>query len=117
MEYREITPQQQVANRFRRNVRGFLSGGLLRRPDVLRRLPYVFITLLLMLFLIASGYRTQRINRRYIQLSNEVKELRTKSLSINEMRMTATRQSEIIKRLQEAGIELQESVVPPQVVE
>jgi hypothetical protein len=105
------------SDRFRRNVRGFMSGGLLRRPDVLRKLPYVFFILLLMLLYIAGGYYTQHLNRRYIRLTDQVKELRTKSLSINEMRMTATRQSEIIERLRQSGIEMQESVVPPQVVE
>ena len=111
------TNENIPTGRFRRNVRTFLSGGLLRRPDVLKKLPYVFFVLLLMLLYIANGYYTQKLNRRYTQLNNEVKELRTKSLSINEMRMTATRQSEIIQRLKEAGIDLQESVVPPQVVE
>ncbi len=109
--------EKKSFGRFRRNLRVFLSGSLLRRPDVLRKLPYVFFILLLMLLYIATGYYTQQLNRRYAQLNNEVKELRTKSLSINEMRMTATRQSEIIKRLQEAGIDLRESVTPPQVVE
>lgn len=103
--------------RLRRNVRGLMSGGLLRRPDVLRKLPYVFFVLLLMLLYIANGYYTQQLNRRYTRLGDEVKELRTHSLSINEMRMTATRQSEIIRRLEAAGIELRESVVPPRVVE
>jgi len=103
--------------RLRRNVRGLMSGGLLRRPDVLRKLPYVFFILLLMLLYIANGYYTQQLNRRYTRLNDEVKELRTQSLSINERRMTATRQSEIIRRLDAAGIELHESVVPPRVVE
>ncbi len=112
-----MAEEEKDSGRLRRNFRGFMSGGLLRRPNVLRKLPYVFFVLLLMLLYIAGGYHTQQLNRRYIRLNNEVKELRTKSLSINEMRMTATRQSEIIERLRQAGIELEESVVPPRIAE
>ena len=104
-------------DRLRRTMRGVMSGSVLRQPGFVRQLPYVFFILLLMLLYIGNGYYTQKLNRRYTQLNNQVKELRTKSLSINEMRMTATRQSEIMKRLQEAGIDLKESVTPPKVVE
>jgi len=102
---------------FRRFARGFMSGNLLRLPGVQRRLKYALVIALFMLLYIANGYYTQQLNRRYTRLNNEVKELRTRSLSLNEMRMTATRQSEIIKALREHGIELEESVVPPAMVE
>lgn len=103
--------------RMRRAAQRFAMGGLLRRPEVQRQLTSVFIVVLFMLAYIAYGYHTQQLNRRYTRLNSEVRELRTRSLYLNERRMTATRQSEILKALKEHGIELQESVVPPQVVE
>ena len=101
----------------RRFTRGFMSGNLLRMPAVQRQLKYALVIALLMLLYIANGYYTQTLNRRYARLNSEVKELRTQSLSLSEMRMTATRQSEILKALQQYGVELQESVTPPRVVE
>jgi hypothetical protein len=98
-------------------TRSFLSGSLLRRPEVQRSLKYALVVAGLMLLYIANGYYTQNLNRRYTRLNNQVKELRTRSLSLNERRMTATRQSEIIRALRERGIELDESIVPPIVVE
>ena len=109
-------PYKITANR-RRYVRGLLSGSFLRMPQVQRKLKYALVVAVFMLAYIAFGYHTQLLNRRYSRLNNEVQELRTKSLSLNEMRMTATRQSEIIRALREHGIELEESVVPPQIVE
>lgn len=101
----------------KRFARGFMSGNLLRMPEVQRQLKYALVIALFMLLYIANGYYIQKLNRQYSRLNNEVKELRTKSLSLSEMRMTATRQSEIMRALREQGIELEESVVPPKVVE
>ena len=112
-----IPPKKPAGRNFRQFARGFLSGNLLRLPAVQRHLKYAPIVAFLMILYIANGYYTQKLNRRYTKLNNEVKELRAKSLSLNEMRMTASRQSEIMKALQKHGIELEESVVPPTLVE
>ncbi|MDR0954609.1 MAG: ABC transporter permease, partial [Rikenellaceae bacterium] len=66
---------------------------------------------------IANGYYSYTLNNRYDRLNSEVKQLRTRSLSLSELRMTATRQSEIIRALREQGIEMRESVTPPLRVE
>ncbi len=94
-----------------------LSGSLLRMPEVQRQLKYALIVAAFMLVYIALGYHAQQLNRRYAALADEVQELHTKSLSLSEMRMTATRQSEIIRALREHGVTLQESLTPPPVVE
>ena len=113
-----VTEKNPPGNRnLRRFARGFMSGNLLRMPAVQRQLKYALVIAFFMLLYIANGYYTQKLNRRYTRLNNEVKELRTRSLSLNEMRMTASRQSEIMKALREYGIELEESVVPPTLVE
>lgn len=112
-----MAANNKYGNGFRRFMRGFMSGNLLRLPEVQHKLPYAFFIAFLMLLYIANGYYTQKLNRRYSRLNSEVKELRTKSLSLTEMRMTATRQSEVIRALQEREINLTESVVPPKVVE
>ncbi|MDR2937013.1 MAG: hypothetical protein LBU80_06725 [Rikenellaceae bacterium] len=98
-------------------MRNIISGDILRRPGVRRQLPYAFFVAFLMMLYIANGYRNQHLQRRFSRLQAEVKELRTQSLSVNERRMTATRQSEVMRLLRERGIMLEESIVPPKVVE
>jgi hypothetical protein len=109
--------QEHKKRDFRRFTRGFLSGGVLRRPEAPRYLKYALIVAVFMLLYIAHGYYTQNLNRQYTRLNHRVKELRTRSLSFTERRMTATRQSEIIRALREHGVELEESLTPPTVVE
>ncbi len=107
-------PRKKGGKRLARNI---ISGEILRRPGVRRQLPYAFFVVFLMLLYIANGYRNQHLQRQFSRLQSEVKELRTKSLSVNERRMTATRQSEVMRMLRERGIMLEESIVPPRVVE
>ncbi len=94
-----------------------LSGNILTRAEVRRQYPYIFFMALLMLLYIANGYHIQKLHRRHDKLTAQIKELRSRSLTLSSIRMTATRQSEIIKELQARGIPLHESLVPPQVID
>ncbi len=94
-----------------------LSGNILTRAEVRRRYPYIFFMALLMLLYIANGYHIQKLHRRHDKLTAQLKELRSRSLTLSSIRMTATRQSEIVKELQERGIPLHESLIPPQVID
>ncbi len=94
-----------------------LSGNILTRAEVRRRYPYIFFMALLMLLYIANGYHIQKLHRRHDKLTAQLKELRSRALTLSSIRMTATRQSEIVKELQERGIPLHESLVPPQVID
>ncbi|MCC8088594.1 MAG: hypothetical protein LIO79_04935 [Rikenellaceae bacterium] len=94
-------------------AKGVISGNILKREEVRRRIPYITFIAFLMFLYIANSYQTQRLQRKYIRMNREVQELRAKSLSFTEKRMTSTRQSQIIKELNERNIDLEESVIPP----
>ncbi|MCD7962345.1 MAG: hypothetical protein LUF90_02065 [Rikenellaceae bacterium] len=93
--------------------KGVISGNILKKEEVGKKLPYIIFISFLMFLYIANSFLTQSLHRQYINLNKEVQELRAKSLSFTERRMTATRQSEIIKELKKRNIDLEESVAPP----
>lgn len=103
--------------RSKKIFKGFISGNILRAPEVRRSFPYALFVALLMFLYIVNGYHTQKLNRRNNRLTEQVKELRAKSLAYSELRMTATRRSRIIEELHRRGIILNESLTPPKVVE
>ncbi len=94
-----------------------LSGNILTRAEVRRYYPYIFFMAVLMLLYIANGYHIQKLHRRHDKLTEQIKELRSRSLTISSMRMVATRQSEIVKELNARGIPLREALTPPKVIE
>lgn len=100
-----------------RNVAQVLSGNILTRAEVRRMYPYVLFIAVLMFLYIANGYHIQKLHRRHDRISEQIKELRSRSLTLSSIRMTATRQSEIIKELEARGIPLQESLTPPKIID
>lgn len=102
---------------FERNLAQVLSGSILTRVEVRRMYPYVLFIVVLMFLYIANGYHIQKLHRRHDRLTEQVKELRSRSLTLSSIRMTQTRQSEIIKQLEERGIPLEESLTPPKIID
>jgi len=97
-------------------IASWISGNILSRSEVRRLYPYLLVMALLMLFYIANTFSIQKLYRRQTTLTRQVKELRSKSLTVSSLRMTSTRQSEIIKELRRRGIGLEELLEPPKVV-
>lgn len=104
-------------SRFERYVGQMLSGSFLMRAEVRRQYPYVLFMALLMFLYIANGFHIQKLHRRHDRLTEQVKELRARSLTVSSLRMISTRQSEIIRELELRGIPLEESLSPPKVIE
>lgn len=93
-----------------------ISGNFLIRPEVRRQYPYILTLAVLMFLYIANGYYVQKLHRRNELLTDEIKELRARSLTLTSQRMTSTRQSEIIRELEKRGIPLIEATEPPYII-
>lgn len=111
------SPKIKGPSWFERNLAQVLSGSILTRVEVRRMYPYVLFIVVLMFLYIANGYHIQKLHRRHDRLTEQVKELRSRSLTISSIRMTQTRQSEIIKQLEERGVPLEESLIPPKIID
>lgn len=111
------SPKIKGPSWFERNLAQVLSGSILTRVEVRRMYPYVLFIVVLMFLYIANGYHIQKLHRRHDRLTEQVKELRSRSLTLSSIRMTQTRQSEIIKQLEERGIPLEESLTPPKIID
>lgn len=115
----KTTAQKRRARRswFEEMVGEVLSGSILTRAEVRRQYPYIFFMALLMFLYIANGYHIQKLHRRQERITGQIKELRSKSMTLSSMRMSATRQSAIIEELERREIPLRESLTPAKVIE
>lgn len=93
-----------------------LSGNILSKSEVARAYPYMIFVACLMFLYIANIFRTQFIYREHAQLTEQVKELRARSMTIASEKMQATRQSSIMVELGRRGIPLRESLAPNKVI-
>jgi hypothetical protein len=80
-------------------------------------LPYIVFVTILAIIYIFNGFAMNAQHRKHSRLTEQVKELRSKAMTINAQKMQDMQRSSILKRCQERGIELEESVVPPKIVE
>lgn len=90
----------------KQRVGGFLSGGILQNEQFARRLPIFAFTGLCMLVYMAIGFGVQRRYNYLEQLTAEIAQLRTVSITTAAVRGEITRQQHIEQLLKKHNIEL-----------
>jgi hypothetical protein len=97
----------------KKDVRKFLGGTILIDQRIRRFLPYVLFLVFLGLILIANRNAAQKKIRRIEALQDSIKELRSESIAVSARLMDISRPSEVIRKIKNAGIGLEEPVTPP----
>lgn len=95
----------------------WVSGTVLTNDNFIRRLPVLAYIGLLMLLYMAIGFEVQQKHNKISKLTEEIKELRTISVTTSSLRMSATRQSAVEKKIKELGIALEYNTEAPKIVE
>ncbi len=112
----QVEATEPAKPRKRSALASVLSGNILSRSEVRRAYPYMIFVVAFMFFYISNAFRTQHVYREHAALTEQVKELRSKSMTIASEKMQATRQSNIITELERRGIPLRESLTPNKVI-
>jgi hypothetical protein len=94
-------------------IKGLLAGSMLTKDKVVKQLPYILFLAALAFFYIGNRYHAEKVIRKNSMLQDEVKELRAKSISTSAELMHLSKQSEVIKLINEKGLGLKESRIPP----
>lgn len=94
------------------SVKSVLEGSLLAEK-LRQNIWYVLFAAVLGILYITNGYSTEKLHRERIALEKEVKDLRFESLTRAADLMFIRKQSEVIKRIKDEGLDLQESKEPP----
>lgn len=94
------------------SVKSVLEGSLLAEK-LGRNIWFVLFATLLGILYITNGYSTEKLHRERIALEREVKDLRFESVTKAADLMFIRKQSEVIKRIKNEGLNLEESKEPP----
>jgi hypothetical protein len=94
-------------------LKDVLDGSLLKSEQLVGQLPFIFFLSLLAIFYIANRYQAERIIAQSMQLEAEVKELRSEAVSVSSDLMSISKQSEVLKLINQKGMDLKESFEPP----
>lgn len=94
-----------------------LSGEVFGSDKLIKHLPYGAFLVLVGLVYIAIGYAAEDMVRQINRHKSELKEMRSEYITIKSDLMYATKQSELVKILQQKGFKLEESLEPPKKIE
>ena len=94
-------------------VKSFLGGTILTDDRVARQLPFVSLLAFFALVLITNRNWSERTIRQIEVVQDSLEELRAESITLSAKLMDASRPSEVMKKVEMAGIELEEPVIPP----
>lgn len=93
-------------------VKSFLGGTILTDERFTRQLPFISVLVLYSLILITNRNWSERTIRQIEVVQNHLNELRSESITLSARLMDASRPSEVVEKVQEAGLGLEEPVRP-----
>lgn len=94
------------------SVKGVLEGSILAEK-LRKNIRFVLFATLLGIWYISNGYSTEKLHRERSILEKEVSDLRFESISAAADLMLMRKQSEVLKRIKNEGMTLEESKEPP----
>ncbi len=95
------------------SLKDFIDGSILTSNIVLKQAPLVIMFFCMSIVYISMRNSTETAYRYKNKLEQEVKELKNESISTTASLMFISKRSEVVKRVENEGIDLVESNVPP----
>ncbi|RIH66603.1 hypothetical protein D1164_03085 [Mariniphaga sediminis] len=95
-------------------MKSFLGGTILTDDRFTQQLPFLGLLAFFALGLITNRNWSERTIRQIEIVQDTLDELRSESITMSAKLMDASRPSEVLEKVQQAGIELEETVRPPQ---
>jgi len=106
--------KQSITNgKSRPGVSSFLRGSILTDERVTRQFPFIIFLAFLGLLVITNRYRSEKVIRELEVLQDTIDDLRSQSITNSSKLMYMSKPSEIVKKVNQAGIGLKEQVEAP----
>ncbi len=94
-------------------LRDLVDGSVLTRAAVMKQSRFILLIVFIAFFSIANRNHTEKTVIRLNRLQRDVKELRSKSITISADLVRISRQSEVVRMVEDYGLGLEENLEPP----
>lgn len=94
-------------------LKDLIDGSFLTRDEVIKQFPFVIFIAMLGLVYIGNRYHAEKVVKKTITIQKELKELRSEIITTASEFMKMSTQSVVAKKVEERGIGLKESTIPP----
>ena len=109
-----ISPKEELKETVGTSVKELLDGRILADKVIRRNIMFILFLTFLGIFYIANGYSTEKLYKKKVAMEREVRDLRFESITTAAQLMFISKQSEVKRRVNEEGLELEESKEPPE---
>lgn len=112
-----ISPKEELKEGLKEtlgaSVKELLDGRILADTVIRKNIAFILFLTFLGIFYIANGYSAEKLYKKRVTMEREVQELRFESITNAAELMFMSKQSEVKKRINNEGLNLQESKEPP----
>lgn len=112
-----ISPKEELKEGLKEtlgaSVKELLDGRILADTVIRKNIAFILFLTFLGIFYIANGYSAEKLYKKRVTMEREVQELRFESITNAAQLMFMSKQSEVKKRINNEGLNLQESKEPP----
>ena len=105
--------EEAKRNKKKKGMKSFLGGTILTDERFTRQLPFIGLLAFFALILITNRNWSERTIRQIGVLKDSLEELRSESITLSAKIMDASRPSEVMEKVDEAGLDLEEPARPP----
>jgi len=117
IEFVDVKAEQAEKAELKKNsIKGYINGSILGKKVFSKQLPFLIFCTVLIVCYIANKYHAEYTLRKTVKLQEELDELRAESIATAAELMFSSRQSQVFKMVQEQGLSLKESTVPPKMI-
>ncbi len=107
----EFDEKQEEEEKF--SFRELIDGSILNRRFIAKQRRFILLLVLIAFLSIANRNHAEKMVIMGDKLQNEVKEMRSHSISVSSELMRVSRESEVIRMVKQNGMDLEESLDPP----
>lgn len=116
-EFSDIKKSKKSSAKASSTFKDVMSGKVLVRGYIVKHVPYIVLLVFLAILYITNRYKNEKIAIEEQQLQEEMKNLRSESITTAAELMRISRQSEVANLVKERGMKLEESTTPPKIIE
>ena len=98
------------------SFREYLNGQVLDNEWLRKNRKYLLFMVFLAFIYINNHYSVESLLKEHLALNKEVKELKYEAITTSSELMFMSKQSEVVRKVQEAGLELEVLTTPPRIL-
>lgn len=93
-----------------------INGGFFSKSSVSKHWPYFLFTVFLAMVYINNHYAVEKLLKDQVTINQELKELKYEATTTSSELMQMSRQSEVLRKVDAAGLELDVLKTPPRIL-